>query len=127
MINADALLAAMERPTIVIGGVRHEGRLLSHLEYYQWRDRLDGWQAGTFPSGSAETEVRELFMALDLPADLILALPKPVVEEAIVDFFACQTRSGPGSPTADSTSAPERRPGDLSAPSSPTPAEASAT
>lgn len=92
MINGDELRKALERPTIILDGKKHEGTLLSISEWLPLRRRYIGWLTANLSDEDFVKEMTAFFDAMGLPGARILQEPKATVQEALVDFFRCQDR-----------------------------------
>lgn len=99
MFDAKAFLAAMERPTFVDeGGHQSVGRPLSHPQYHALIEALGVAQT---PDETAKA-FRDALVQMELPADVIMALPLPAFTAATTDFFRCCRGESPSTPPAPS-------------------------
>jgi len=95
MINTDELRKTLERPTVIINGVRHEGKILSWLEWQVWEEKLQLWAAKAITAAEAEDDIRGFLTAAGFrqeAIDGILGLENPIVETVLTDFFDRQRR-----------------------------------
>lgn len=103
MINADQRRAAIERPTIILDGERHEGKLLSWDAWAPYADKLSDWFHGRMTEETSKADILAFLTAIfDEPtAQKIAALPPQVFEEALVDFFNSHRRFVAAVPAGD--------------------------
>jgi len=86
MYDADAYLSTAIAPSLKVGGVIYTGKLISFNQVLEFQARIRG--EGNVGERSPEI-LRELCQAIDLPADILLALPPGAVLGALDHFFAC--------------------------------------
>lgn len=95
MINTDELRKALERPTVIINGVRHEGKILSWLQWQAWEEKLALWAAKAITATDAEADIRGFLEAAGFTQEVVdglLGLENPIVEQVLADFFDRQRR-----------------------------------
>ena len=84
--DADAYLAALESPTLKLGGVTYTTKPLSFRQAIRFQHTLS--TANLQDPDTLETFVKEFCHATTLPADAILDLPPHVFHKVLTDFFA---------------------------------------
>lgn len=93
MFDANAELAALEPPQIKIGERVFTGRLLSHPEHGRWFRRVTRWikledTDEADAQGGAEIKAFLTDVFDEQAATEIMKLPQPVLQRALIDFFA---------------------------------------
>ena len=85
--DAKALAAALEPPVFIdLEGQEHRGLVLSHAQMTGFLDLFQGWAEGV-KRDELDEGVRKLCDACQLPADKIVALPEPLYQKWLADFF----------------------------------------
>lgn len=110
VFDADAVLAALEPPTLKVGGTEHRGRLLSWKEVVPFSQRLDALVDGKATDPEAyRLYARDLFAAMGFPPEVLDGLPIAVAWPAVNYFLAVsQAAVAPSPPsTAGASSLPE--------------------
>lgn len=112
--DADQHAAAQERPVLIVGGLRYEGRLLSIEEWLPFADEVEQLRAREAPVAAWSAFTRRYLQAVfprqrfrwwaPDPVEQLLRQPWVVVQEALQRFFDLQARamSQPGPTTATS-------------------------
>ena len=91
MFDADAYIAAMSPPSIVIEGETYTGKLLSFDEWITLMPTFEKLEEDGVPAAEFPAVARKICEAFDLPADKILKLPIVALKAALVSFFDSQT------------------------------------
>ena len=101
MFDAKKFTEALQPPSFIdLDGTAHTGRFLSYEETLSWSERLD--KVAFDPSQKADdkrAELRALCDALGLPAEKLMALPRPTLIAALESFFGSPGPEAPPTPS----------------------------
>lgn len=77
---------------------KYEGRILSHLEWQQFAERIEKLGKQELTTVEAGQLVIEYCDTIGIPWNQLKHLPEGVLEAAIADFFVCQGQANKSQP-----------------------------